>query len=54
MLTMAAVEIGADPELSPREVAREIAACYRLIEALQRAEAASEYRVERLLEAVQA
>jgi hypothetical protein len=54
MLAVAAVEIGADPDLSPREVARQIAACYELIEVLQRAEAGSEYRVDKLLEAVQA
>jgi glycosidase len=51
MLTLAAVEISADPALLPEQVAREIVACYDVIHALQRAEEASEYQVTTLLEA---
>ncbi len=48
MMVVATVAIAADPE---RASAERITSCYEVIEALQAAEAASEYRVERLLEA---
>jgi hypothetical protein len=51
MLTLAAVEISADPGLAPKEVALEIAACYDVVKKLQEAEATSEYQIVRLLEA---
>jgi hypothetical protein len=51
MLTLAAVQISADPALSPDQVARKIVACYDVIHALQKAEEASEYQVGLLLEA---
>jgi glycosidase len=53
MLTMAAVEICADPERSPDAVARDIVACYDIVEKLKQAEDASEYQVVKLMEAVQ-
>ncbi|MCL7455253.1 MAG: hypothetical protein M8467_19630, partial [Anaerolineae bacterium] len=52
MLTIAAVEISADPGRTPDEVAEQIMACYELIEVLQEAEKASEYQVVELMEAV--
>jgi hypothetical protein len=51
MLTLAAVEISADLELSPEQVAQEIVACYEVVKALQDAEEASEYQVVKLMEA---
>jgi hypothetical protein len=51
MLTLAAVEISADPDLSPDEVAQKIVACYDVVKKLQQAEAASEYQVVKLMEA---
>jgi hypothetical protein len=51
MLTLAVVEISANNELAPEDVARQIGACYRTIEALRQAEEASEYRVDKLVEA---
>jgi glycosidase len=51
MLTLAAVEISADPELAADEVAQEIVACYDVIHALQKAEDASDYQVVKLMEA---
>jgi hypothetical protein len=54
MLTLAAVEISADPALTPEEVAQEIVACYDIVHALQQAEKASEYQVVKLIEAAKA
>jgi len=51
MLTIAAVEISADPELSPDQVAHEILTCYEIAQKLQEAEAASGYQVVELMEA---
>ena len=51
MLTIAAVGISADPDLSPEQVAQAIADCYEIIEQLQKAEASSEYQVVKLMEA---
>jgi hypothetical protein len=53
MLTVAAVQIAADPELSPEEVAEEIVGAYDVIRQLDRAETESGYQIEKLLEAVQ-
>jgi hypothetical protein len=53
MLTLAAVEISAAPALAAEEMAREIAASYEVVLALQKAEAASEYQVVKLMEAAQ-
>jgi hypothetical protein len=50
MLTIAVVEIAADVELAPHERVQQIACCCQVIEALQRAEEASEYRVTKLVE----
>jgi len=51
MLTMAAVEISADPERAPESVARDIVACYDVVKKLRQAEEASEYQVVKLIEA---
>jgi glycosidase len=51
MLTLAAVEISADPQLSPEQVAHEFVACYDVIHAIQLAEETSEYQVAKLMEA---
>jgi len=51
MLTVAAIDISADPERSPEAVAQEIAACYKVIKKLQRAEESSEYQLVKLMEA---
>ena len=51
MLTLAAVEISADPDLSEGEVAGEIVACYDIVKRLKKAEEASEYQVVELIEA---
>jgi glycosidase len=51
MLTMAAVEISADPERAPESVAGEIVACYDVVKKLQQAEETSEYQVVKLMEA---
>ncbi|MFC2037161.1 alpha-amylase family glycosyl hydrolase [Chloroflexota bacterium] len=53
MLTLAAVEASADSEMSRDEVAGEIVACYDVVKKLQRAEAASEFQVVKLMEAAQ-
>ncbi len=52
MLTLAIVDITTKPELVPEEAARQIDACYDLVETLQQAEEASEYQVAKLMEAV--
>ncbi len=51
MLTLAAVEISAAPQLLEGEVAAEIVACYDVISQLKKAEEASEYQVVELIEA---
>jgi hypothetical protein len=51
MLTLAAVEISADPGLAEGEVAGEIVACYDVVDKLRKAEEASEYKVAELIEA---
>jgi glycosidase len=51
MLTLAVVEISADPELAPEEVAHQIVACYEVVKRLKKAEEASEFQVVKLLEA---
>jgi glycosidase len=51
MLTLAAVEISADPERTPDEVAQAIVDCYDVIKKLQQAEQTSEYQVVKLMEA---
>jgi hypothetical protein len=51
MLTLAAIEISADPALSPDGVAQEIVACYDVVKVLKKAEAISEYQVVKLMEA---
>jgi glycosidase len=51
MLALAAVEISADPQRSPGEVARDIVACYDVVAKLKQAEDASEYQVVELMEA---
>jgi hypothetical protein len=53
MLTLAAIEICADPELSTEEVSREVVACYDVVKKLQQAADSSEYQVVKLMEAVQ-
>ena len=52
MLTIAVVEISADPGLEPDEVAQTIVACYDIVKKLQQAEEKSEYQVVKLMEAV--
>jgi hypothetical protein len=54
MLTMAAVEISADPECSPKEMAKGLVACYDIVNKLKQAEDASEYQVVKLMEAAKA
>jgi hypothetical protein len=53
MLTVAAVEISANPALTEDAVARKIVAAYDLLSQLQRAADASEYQIAGLLEAAQ-
>ena len=50
MLTLAAIEISADPQLTPKTTAEHIVACYEVVKMLQQAEKASEYQVEKLME----
>jgi glycosidase len=54
MLVVATVEIAADPQRKQAARVREIVACHDVVRALQRAAEASEYQIERLLEAAQA
>ncbi|MEJ2207510.1 MAG: alpha-amylase family glycosyl hydrolase [Anaerolineae bacterium] len=54
MLTMAAVEISADPERTPEDVAQGIVRCYDVVKKLRQAEEASGYQVANLLDAAQA
>jgi hypothetical protein len=51
MLTLAAVEISADPDFAEGEVAGEIVASYDVVKRLKKAEEASEYQVVELIEA---
>jgi hypothetical protein len=53
LLTVAAVEISADPGRTPEEVAQDIVRCYDVVKKLERAEQASGYQVANLLEAAQ-
>jgi len=53
MLTVAAVEISADPERAPEKVAQDIVACYDVIKRLRQAEKESGYQIANLLEATQ-
>jgi hypothetical protein len=50
MLAIATVAICADPGLSLDEATLQISGCYDVVKRLRKAEEASEYRVERLLE----
>jgi hypothetical protein len=52
MLTVAAVEISADPDRPAEEVAREIVGCYDVVKKVQQAEEGSGYQVVKLMEAV--
>ena len=54
MLTLAALEISADPSQTGDRVADEIVASYDLIKKLRRAAEASEYQVVKLMDAAQA
>ncbi len=54
MELIAAVAIAADPHRSPEQAAEAIAACHRVITSLQRAEAESDYQLEKLLDAARA
>jgi glycosidase len=51
MLTTAVVEISADPDRTPEEMAEQVMACSDIIGVLQQAEEASEYQVVKLMEA---
>ncbi len=51
MLTLAAVEIGANRELGPEESTEQLATCHALIKKLEEAEKASGYQIAALLEA---
>jgi hypothetical protein len=51
MMALAAVEISADPQRSPGDVARDIVACYDVVAKLKQAESASDYQVVELMEA---
>ena len=52
MLALAAVEASSDPQRSREEALEEIAACYEIIETIEQAVGESDYRVEKLLDAV--
>jgi glycosidase len=54
MLTLAALEISADPQRTREEVARDILTCYDVVNKLQQAGQASGFQVAKLLESVQA
>ena len=51
MLTLAAIEIGADPALTEAEAEARLTACREVVDRLRAAEEASEYQVSKLLEA---
>jgi hypothetical protein len=53
MLTVAVVEISADPQREPAEIAQEIMICYDAVSTLQQASQASEYQIVKLIEAAQ-
>jgi hypothetical protein len=50
MFAVATIAISADPSRPANRIAEEIVACYDVVRALQRAQNASEYRVEKLME----
>jgi glycosidase len=50
MFAVATIAISADPSRPANRIAEEIIACYDVVRALQRAQNASEYRVEKLME----
>ena len=52
MSVIAAIQIGADPELTEEEAEEKLAACHRVINRLRQAEERSEYQVVKLMEAV--
>ncbi len=52
LMLVAAVEIGFDPLRPAGKMVKELAECYRMIQALDEAKEKSEYQVEKLLEAV--
>jgi hypothetical protein len=52
LMLVAAVEIGFDPLRPASEMVKELAECYKMIQALDEAKEKSEYQVEKLLEAV--
>jgi hypothetical protein len=54
MLTLAALELSADPSRATDEVAPDIVACYDVVKKLQEAEAASDYQLAKLIEAASA
>jgi hypothetical protein len=49
LLLAAAVQLSAEPGRTPDEAAKEIAACYNVVNKLRRAEKKSGYQVEKLL-----
>jgi hypothetical protein len=51
MLTVAAVTLGAERDRTSKEVAREIVACYEVVNRLKEAEQESGYQVVALMEA---
>jgi hypothetical protein len=51
MFTVAVIEITADPRRSAREAVERIADCYDIMDRLLQAEAASEYRLDKLVDA---
>ncbi len=51
MLAVAAVDITANAERSQDEIARDLAACYDIVQRLKQAEESSEYQVVKLMEA---
>jgi glycosidase len=53
MLTIASIEISADPQRTSRAIAKDIVGCYDVVEKLQQAEKASEFQIVKLIEAAQ-
>jgi glycosidase len=53
MLTMASVEISADPQRTPQTIAEDLVGCYDVVEKLQQADKTSEFQVVKLMEAAQ-
>jgi len=52
-LTVAVIETAANPLCGADEVAEEVVGCYEIVQQVQKAEEASGYQVEKLLELVQ-